>query len=155
MPDASDAERASEALVEALREAHEIPQSCEFGEPLANMLWFCDDMLDIMAEHVERPNVGEGERGAFMGMRERVAALRAQLAGSAGEPGRPGLLGIAKAFEVFPFRYRDSRTGKWVRGRYQATPGKIAARYAEWELTGPGVVRRPSEGYFNPIGRNR
>jgi hypothetical protein len=44
-------------------------------------------MLDVMAEYVERPNAGEGERGAFMEMRGRVAALRVQLAGSSGEPG--------------------------------------------------------------------
>ena len=51
------------------------------------MLWFCNDLLDIMAEYVERPDAGEGERGAFMEMRERVAKLRTQLAGSLGEPG--------------------------------------------------------------------
>lgn len=56
----------------------------------------------------------------------------------------------AASFEVFPFRYRDPRTGNWVRARYKATPGDIAARYAEWEITGPGEERRPSEGYFNP-----
>jgi len=84
----ADAARASEALVDALREAHELARSGDVGKPLADVLWFCDDMLDVMAEHVERPNAGEGERGAFMEMRERVAALRAELAGSWGEPGR-------------------------------------------------------------------
>jgi len=54
-------------------------------------------------------------------------------------------------FEVFPFRYRDPRTGKWVRARYKATREDIAARYVEWELTGEGEVRRPLDGgYFNP-----
>jgi hypothetical protein len=86
-PEPADAARASEALVDALREAHELVRSGEVGKPLADVLWFCDDMLDVMAEYVERPNAGEGERGAFMEMRERVAALRAQLAGSSGEPG--------------------------------------------------------------------
>ena len=57
------------------------------------------------------------------------------------------------AFEVFPFRYRDPRTGKWVKARYKATPDEIAARYTEWELIGPGEVRRPSTGYFNPMRR--
>ena len=86
-PEAADAARASEALVDALREAHELVRSGEVGKPLADVLWFCDDMLDVMAEYVERPNAGEGERGAFMEMRGRVAALRVQLAGSSGEPG--------------------------------------------------------------------
>jgi hypothetical protein len=27
---------------------------------------------------------------------------------------------------------------------------QIAARYAEWEVTGPGEERRPIGGYFNP-----
>jgi len=44
--------------------------------------------LNTIAEHVERPNAGEGERGAFMEMQKRVAKLRAQLEGSPGEPGR-------------------------------------------------------------------
>jgi hypothetical protein len=84
----ADAARASEALVDALREAHELARAGEVGKPLADVLWFCDDMLDVMAEYVGRPDAGEGERGAFMEMRERVAALRAQLEGSFHEPGR-------------------------------------------------------------------
>jgi len=58
------------------------------------------------------------------------------------------------AFEVFPFRYRDARTGKWTRARYKASREDIAARYTEWEITGPGEMRRPLGGYFNP-GRQR
>jgi len=65
------------------------------------------------------------------------------------------MAGEPQTFEVFPFRYRDARTGKWVNARYKAAPDDIAWRYAEWELTGPGEVRRPREGYFNPTGRNR
>jgi hypothetical protein len=56
----------------------------------------------------------------------------------------------ADTFEVFPFRYRDARTGRWVRARYKAATTEIAARYVEWELTGPGEERRPLAGYFNP-----
>jgi hypothetical protein len=54
------------------------------------------------------------------------------------------------AFEVFPFRYRDARTGRWVKARYMAERSEIAARYTEWEITGPGEERRPRTGYFNP-----
>jgi hypothetical protein len=32
------------------------------------------------------------------------------------------------AFEVYAFRYRDPRTGRWVKARYKATPDEIAAR---------------------------
>ena len=80
MTSPADAARASEALIAALREAHELARAGEVGKPLADVLWFCDDLLDIMAEYVERPAAGEGERGAFLEMRERVAALRAQVA---------------------------------------------------------------------------
>ena len=38
--------------------------------------------------------------------------------------------------ELFPFRFRDPLTGKWVRARYLAERKEIAARYAEWEITG-------------------
>ena len=31
----------------------------------------------------------------------------------------------------YPFRYRDPRTGKWVRARYKAEPHVIAERHAE------------------------
>ena len=41
-----------------------------------------------------------------------------------------------ETFEEFPFRYRDPRTGMWVRARYKASRDEIAARYAEWELPG-------------------
>ena len=54
------------------------------------------------------------------------------------------------SFEVFPFRYRDARTGKWVKARYMASREEIAARDAEWEITDPGEVRTPRTGYFNP-----
>jgi len=33
--------------------------------------------------------------------------------------------------ELFPFRYRDPLTGKWVRVRYTAERHVIAERYAE------------------------
>ncbi len=51
---------------------------------------------------------------------------------------------------LFPFRYRDERTGKWVRARYLASRSDIAARHAEWEITGPGEVRQPIGGSFDP-----
>jgi hypothetical protein len=38
-------------------------------------------------------------------------------------------------------RFRDPRTGKWVRARYVATLAEIEARYREWEVVGPAEVR--------------
>lgn len=53
--------------------------------------------------------------------------------------------------ELFPFRYRDPLTGRWVRARYVAETREIAARYAEWEIIGPPEIRSGTdEGYFTP-----
>jgi len=43
--------------------------------------------------------------------------------------------------ELYPFRFRDPRTGKWVRARYRATLAEIKARYREWEIDGPAEYR--------------
>jgi len=48
---------------------------------------------------------------------------------------------MAPRLELFPFRYRDPRTGKWVRVRYRAEQQEIAARYAEWEIMVPAEIR--------------
>jgi hypothetical protein len=50
---------------------------------------------------------------------------------------RPGVL-------LYPFRYREARTGKWLRARYVATREDIAARYAAWAIDGPAEVRNLS-----------
>jgi hypothetical protein len=56
--------------------------------------------------------------------------------------------------ELYPFRYRDRLTGKWVRARYVAELHEIAERYAEWEITGPPEIRsRGESGSFNPYRR--
>jgi len=43
--------------------------------------------------------------------------------------------------ELFPFRFRDPTTGRWVRARYRAERKEIARRYAEYEITGPPEIR--------------
>ena len=53
--------------------------------------------------------------------------------------------------ELYPFRYRDPRTGNWVRARYKAEREVIAERYAEWEITGPAEIRSgPGIVMFSP-----
>ena len=61
---------------------------------------------------------------------------------------------MAPRVELFPFRYHDPRTGKWIRARYRAERQEIAARYAEWEITGPAEIRDvdPDARYFTPHG---
>ena len=53
------------------------------------------------------------------------------------------------------FRYRDARTGKWIRARYRADRDEIAARYVEWEIIGPAEIRDvdPTARYFTPHSR--
>jgi hypothetical protein len=48
--------------------------------------------------------------------------------------------------ELFPFRYRDLVTGKWVRARYRAERHEIALRHAEYEITGPAEIRDVDPG---------
>jgi hypothetical protein len=43
--------------------------------------------------------------------------------------------------ELYPFRFRDPRTGKWVRARHRATLAELASRYREWEVIGPPEIR--------------
>lgn len=54
--------------------------------------------------------------------------------------------------ELFPFRYRDPLTGKWVCARYVAKRHEIAERFAEFEITGPPEIREvgPAARYFSP-----
>ena len=53
--------------------------------------------------------------------------------------------------EVFPFRYRDPLSGKWVAARYLAERHEIAERYREWEITGPPEIRGDGDqAYFRP-----
>ncbi len=51
---------------------------------------------------------------------------------------------------LYPFRFRDPLTGKWVRARYKASRSDLEKRYAEWEITGPGEMRHDVGGSFNP-----
>jgi len=59
---------------------------------------------------------------------------------------------MAPRLELFPFRYRDPRTGKWTRARYVAELHEIKARFAEFEIIGPPEIREvdPDARYFNP-----
>ena len=43
--------------------------------------------------------------------------------------------------ELYPFRYRDERTGKWIRARYLAERHELEQRYREWEIMGPPEIR--------------
>src|SRR6185369_15895542 len=59
---------------------------------------------------------------------------------------------MAPRLELFPFRYRDPRTGKWIRARYVAELHEIKQRYIEWEIIGPPEIREISseDRHFTP-----
>ena len=48
-----------------------------------------------------------------------------------------GIVRTMPRLELFPFRYRDRVTGRWVKARYVAERHEIAARFSEWEIAGP------------------
>jgi len=44
--------------------------------------------------------------------------------------------------ELFPFRYRDRVTGKWLKARYVAERHEVAARCSKSQMVGrPGICR--------------
>ena len=51
---------------------------------------------------------------------------------------------------LYPFRFRDPLTGRWVKARYVAEMEAIRSRYAAYEILGPPEVREVSEGWFDP-----
>jgi hypothetical protein len=56
----------------------------------------------------------------------------------------------AEPLTLYPFRFRDPLTGKWVRARYVAERREIAARYAEWEIIGAPEIRARIGAAFSP-----
>ena len=53
--------------------------------------------------------------------------------------------------ELYPFRFRDPRTDKWVRARYVAMLAELERRYREWEIIGPAEIRGGTPGrMFQP-----
>ena len=57
--------------------------------------------------------------------------------------------------ELFAFRFRHPRTGKWIRARYLAELPEIQRRYSEWEIIGSPEVRHVPDdarsNQFNPF----
>jgi len=43
---------------------------------------------------------------------------------------------------LYPFRFRDSLSGTWVRVRHKLQVPEMQRHYAEWEITGAPEIRR-------------
>jgi hypothetical protein len=55
---------------------------------------------------------------------------------------------------LYPFRFRDPLTGKWIRARHKLRVPELQRRYADWELAGPPEIRHVTPGrieQFNPF----
>ncbi len=62
----------------------------------------------------------------------------------------PGPLYAPTVLLLYPFRFRDPVSQKWVKARYKAERHELVARYAEWEIVGEPEVRWPGGGTFSP-----
>ena len=54
---------------------------------------------------------------------------------------------------LYPFRFVDLVTGKWVRAQYVAELHEIAARHERWEITGGPEARSPVDAMFSPSSK--
>ena len=56
----------------------------------------------------------------------------------------------ARVLLLYPFRFVNPVTGRWVRARYRAERHVIEGRYARWEITGEPAVRHVAVAGFSP-----
>ena len=54
---------------------------------------------------------------------------------------RRGLEWAMPTLQLYPFRFRDPLTGKWVRARHKLQVPEIQRHYVEWEITGAPEIR--------------
>jgi hypothetical protein len=57
-------------------------------------------------------------------------------------------------FVLYPFRFRDPLTGKWLRARHRMQVPEIQRHYGDWQLTGPAEIRNvkpASVAQYNPF----
>src|SRR2546422_5750070 len=57
------------------------------------------------------------------------------------------------ALLLYPFRFVDPVTGKWMRARYVAELHEIAARHERWEIIGGPEIRSRAAAMFNPSSK--
>jgi hypothetical protein len=57
------------------------------------------------------------------------------------------------ALLLYPFRFVDPVTGKWVRARYVAELHEIAALYERWEINGGPEIRSRAAVMFSPSSK--
>ena len=68
----------------------------------------------------------------------------------AGDPARLQNQGMP-SLELYPFRFRDSLTGKWVRARHRMQVPEMQRCYGKWEITGAPEIRRVQSASPEPF----
>ena len=53
--------------------------------------------------------------------------------------------------QLYPFRFRDPLTGKWVCARHRMQVPALQRQYAEWELTGAPEFEHITEASAHPF----
>jgi hypothetical protein len=59
-------------------------------------------------------------------------------------------------FELYPFRFRDRLTGKWIRARHRLQVPELQRRYTDWQIIGPPEIRHVGPAgaeQFSPFKR--
>lgn len=46
---------------------------------------------------------------------------------------------------LYPFRFRDPRSGSWIRARHKMQVPELQRYYAEWEIIGAAEIRHVTE----------
>jgi hypothetical protein len=55
---------------------------------------------------------------------------------------------------LYPFRFRDPLTGKWVRARHKMQVPELQRHYSDWEITGAPEMRHVTDAkaaQYNPF----
>ncbi|HYE40932.1 MAG TPA: hypothetical protein VEB23_13430 [Ramlibacter sp.] len=62
---------------------------------------------------------------------------------------------MPEPLRLYPFKYRDPLTGRWVKARYKAEIHELEQRYpGRYEITGPPEERDSGGQGFMPPGTN-
>jgi hypothetical protein len=58
---------------------------------------------------------------------------------------------LVPTLELYPFRFRDPLTGKWVRARHKLQVPELQRHYSEWEVTGAPEIRHVAPASVEPF----
>jgi len=57
---------------------------------------------------------------------------------------------MSRLVALYPFRFIDPASGKWVQARDKASLADIAARHERWQVTGDAELRKGEGDTFKP-----